>query len=255
MRLDPTWPLDRGAQRAAREHRGPRRDPRKPDLALDEGPIHQRHSPRRLVLVALALSACGSEVTQLSPSTPVSSSPHATPTSSPAASTIAPASPAQTLSPSPSAGPSTSSAPLGSLRIPYANREMEVTIVGEPGIVVAWRAATDSDLQAIAWDGDADIALGRLLDRDLVLLDRDRLRREGDPDRHAGTAGGHSRAPSGLRRDGGRARDGADVPGADRPQGHHRRAGAHDPASRGWLTGLFAVSPLPWLLGLRPPPA
>jgi hypothetical protein len=46
---------------------------------------------------------------------------------------------------------------------------MEVTIVGEPGIVVAWRAATDSDLQAVPWAGDADIALGRLSDRDLVL--------------------------------------------------------------------------------------
>jgi len=46
---------------------------------------------------------------------------------------------------------------------------MEITIVGEPGVVVAWRAATDSDLQAIAWAGDADIALGRLSDRELVL--------------------------------------------------------------------------------------
>lgn len=55
------------------------------------------------------------------------------------------------------------------MRIPFANREMEVTIVGQPGIVVAWRAATDRDLNAIAWDGDADIALGRLSDRDLVL--------------------------------------------------------------------------------------
>lgn len=46
---------------------------------------------------------------------------------------------------------------------------MEVTIVGEPGTVVAWRAAGDRDLAAIAWGGDTDIALGRLSERDLVL--------------------------------------------------------------------------------------
>ncbi len=84
-----------------------------------------------LMAVAFAVSACGSGVTQQAPST--------------------------------------SAAPLGSLRIFFANREMEVAIVREPGIVVAWRAATDSDLQAIAWAGDADIAHGLLSDRDLVL--------------------------------------------------------------------------------------
>ena len=46
---------------------------------------------------------------------------------------------------------------------------MEVMIVGEPGIVVAWRAATERDLEAIASANDLDIALGRLSDRDLVL--------------------------------------------------------------------------------------
>lgn len=121
------------------------------------------------VVLALAVSACGSDVTQTSPSTPASSPPHATLTSPPAASTIAPASPAETPSVPPSELPGATASPLGSLRIPFANREMEVTIVGQPGIVVAWRAATDRDLQAITWDGDADIALGRLSDRNLVL--------------------------------------------------------------------------------------
>jgi len=87
-----------------------------------------------IVAVAVALSACGSGETEPSPDVPNPSAPL-----------------------------------LGSLRIPFANREMEVTIVGEPGIVVAWRAASDRDLDSIVWDGDADIAIGRLSERDLVL--------------------------------------------------------------------------------------
>lgn len=122
-----------------------------------------------LVAVALALSACGADVTQPSPSTPVSSLPHATPTSSLALSTIAPASPGQTLSPSPDELPGASASPIGTLQIPFANRAMTVAIVGQPGIVTAWRAATDRDLQAIAWDSTAEIALGRLSGRDVVL--------------------------------------------------------------------------------------
>jgi hypothetical protein len=122
-----------------------------------------------LVAMALALSACGSGAKQPSPSTTASSPPHASPTSSPAVSAIAPASPAPTLSPLPSELPSTTDVPLGSVQIPFANRAMEVTIVGEPGLVAAWRAATERELEAIAWSGDADIALGRLSDRDLVL--------------------------------------------------------------------------------------
>ena len=46
---------------------------------------------------------------------------------------------------------------------------MEVTIVGQPGTLTAWRAATEQELEAIAWNGDPDIALGRLSDRELVL--------------------------------------------------------------------------------------
>jgi hypothetical protein len=44
---------------------------------------------------------------------------------------------------------------------------MEVTLVGQPGIVSGWRAASEAELASIAWDGD--IALGRLTDRELVL--------------------------------------------------------------------------------------
>lgn len=122
-----------------------------------------------VVAMALALSACGSGATEPSPSTPSSSPPTATPTGAPAASSVAPASPSQMPSASLSHAPDPSAPVLGSLRIPFANREMEVTIVGEPGIVVAWRAASDRDLDAIAWGADTDIALGRLSERDLVL--------------------------------------------------------------------------------------
>jgi hypothetical protein len=122
-----------------------------------------------LVLMALALSACGSGPTPPSPSTPTPSPPHASPASSTAAPTGALASPAPTLASRSSEPPSASVAPLGSVQIPFANRVMQVTIVGVPGIVTAWRAATDRDLKAVPWDGDADIALGRLSDRELVL--------------------------------------------------------------------------------------
>lgn len=84
-----------------------------------------------------------------------------------AVATIAPASP--TLSAPPSSSPSSSVTPLGSVRIPFANREMEVTIIGAPGIVVAWRAASDQDLEEVAWDGDTHIAFSRLSERDFVL--------------------------------------------------------------------------------------
>jgi hypothetical protein len=45
---------------------------------------------------------------------------------------------------------------------------MEVTIVGEPDVVSAWRAATDRELSAATW-GEADIKLAKLGDRKLVL--------------------------------------------------------------------------------------
>ena len=45
---------------------------------------------------------------------------------------------------------------------------MELAIVGEPGVLVAWRAATDRELAAATW-GDDDITLARLTNRELVL--------------------------------------------------------------------------------------
>jgi hypothetical protein len=45
---------------------------------------------------------------------------------------------------------------------------MELAIVGEPGVLAAWRAATDRELAAVTW-GDSDITLARLTDRELVL--------------------------------------------------------------------------------------
>jgi hypothetical protein len=46
---------------------------------------------------------------------------------------------------------------------------MVLTLVGEPGVVVAWRAATEQELVAMAWDADNDIALDRLGARTAVL--------------------------------------------------------------------------------------
>jgi hypothetical protein len=57
---------------------------------------------------------------------------------------------------------------LGVLRIPFANREMELAIVGVPGVLSGWRAATEADLGAVAW-GEPDITLGGLTERELVL--------------------------------------------------------------------------------------
>lgn len=65
--------------------------------------------------------------------------------------------------------PGSSPAPIGAARIPFANRWMEVSIVGRPGIVVAWRAATEPELGAIDWGSDDLIALARLDERRLVL--------------------------------------------------------------------------------------
>jgi hypothetical protein len=62
-----------------------------------------------------------------------------------------------------------SSEPIATVRFPFADREMEVAIVGQPGIVVAWRGATDGELDAIRWDESADVGLGQLSDREVVL--------------------------------------------------------------------------------------
>jgi hypothetical protein len=91
----------------------------------------------------------------------------ASPTADVATPTHVPAPPATTsLAPSPVANPSAS--PLGVVRIPFATREMVLTIAGVPGVLVAWRAATDRELEALTL-GDDDIALGRLTSRELVL--------------------------------------------------------------------------------------
>jgi len=45
---------------------------------------------------------------------------------------------------------------------------MQIAIVGRPGVVVAWRAATDRELATIDWGADYTIALARLDDRNLV---------------------------------------------------------------------------------------
>jgi hypothetical protein len=66
---------------------------------------------------------------------------------------------------SPEPGP-----PLGIIRIPFAEREMEVSLVGDPGIVTGWRAATDEEVASIRWEGDADIDLGTLTDTQVVLV-------------------------------------------------------------------------------------
>lgn len=71
--------------------------------------------------------------------------------------------------PGASSSPDADAAPLGSLRIPFAGREMEVTIVGQPGIVTGWRAASEAEVASIAWADGSEIELGRLTDRELVL--------------------------------------------------------------------------------------
>lgn len=71
--------------------------------------------------------------------------------------------------PSPSATAGPSGEPIGIVRFSFAEREMTVTIVGQPGIVVAWRGASDRELAAAVWDESEDIGLGRLSDRELVL--------------------------------------------------------------------------------------
>lgn len=118
-----------------------------------------------LVMVVVVVVASLSQTTPTGPgrasTPPASSSALPTPTGP-----AHPSTPSASSSALPTGQPS--NVPLGSVQIPFVDRAMEVTIVGEPGIVVAWRAATERDLREIAW-ADADIALGRLSDRDLVL--------------------------------------------------------------------------------------
>ena len=90
----------------------------------------------------------------------------------PASASLEPLAPTITREPSALASPIPSLAPsgraLGVVSIPFAGREMEVAIVGEPGVVVAWRAATERELRAAVWRDD-EVALNRLTDHDVVL--------------------------------------------------------------------------------------
>jgi len=118
------------------------------------------------LLIALAVGACGMGPVESRSPSPASSRP-ATSTIEPSPSPLA-AKPSPTLPPTQSPTPSPSATPIGVVRIPFAGREMEVSIVGEPNVLAAWRAATDRELSAATW-GDADIALAGLGDRKLVL--------------------------------------------------------------------------------------
>ncbi len=118
------------------------------------------------LLVVLAVGGCGpGPVENRSPST--TSSPPPTSTAEPSPPTLAPE-PSATASLLPSPRLSPSASPIGVVRIPFARREMELAIVGESGVLAAWRAATDRELAAVTW-GDNDITLARLTDRELVL--------------------------------------------------------------------------------------
>lgn len=118
----------------------------------------------RPLLAVVIVAGCGAGV--------VENADPSTAPSAPTSPTVEPV--ASTLAPEPSAAPSLppsapSSAPaLGVVSIPFAGRQMEVAIVGEPGVVVAWRAATEQDLAAGSWRDD-DVALNRLTDREMVL--------------------------------------------------------------------------------------
>ena len=118
------------------------------------------------LLVVLAVSACGLGPVESGSPSPTSGT-QATWTIEPSPSALAP-SPSLTSPPDRSPMASSSATPIGVVRIPFAGREMEVTIVGEPGVLAMWRAATDRELSGRSW-GDADIRLAALADGKLVL--------------------------------------------------------------------------------------
>lgn len=118
------------------------------------------------LLVALAVGGCGpTPVETRSPA--ASASPPPPPTTAITAPALA-TEPSATASFLPSPVPSQSATPIGVVRIPFAEREMELDVVGEPGVLAAWRPATDRDVAAGTW-GDNDITLARLTDRELML--------------------------------------------------------------------------------------
>ena len=118
------------------------------------------------LLVGLAFGGCGPTPVETR-SASATASPPPSPTTELPAPTLAPEPPA-TASFLPSPVPSQSATPIGVVRIPFAGREMELDIVGEPGVLAAWRAATDQEAAAGAW-GDKDVTLARLTDRELML--------------------------------------------------------------------------------------
>jgi hypothetical protein len=119
-----------------------------------------------ILLVAMTLAGCGSVVPQV-PSPSTTPGPARPPASADAAAG------APTAVPSGSAPigglPGPSAPPIGVVRVPFAGRAMQLTIVGTRGVVVAWRPATDAEVAAVPWAEDDDIALGRIGERDLVL--------------------------------------------------------------------------------------
>lgn len=69
---------------------------------------------------------------------------------------------------SPTPDAATSVEPIGSVQVPFADRMMNVTIVGEADVLTGWRAANDRDLGAAVL-GDSDIALSHLPNGEIVL--------------------------------------------------------------------------------------
>lgn len=120
------------------------------------------------LLVALAVGGCGpTPVETGSPS--ATASPLPSPTTEITAPTLAPG-PSATASILPSPVVSQPATPIGVVRIPFAGREMELDMVGEPGVLAEWRAATETDRgEAAGTWGNIDIWLARLTDRELAL--------------------------------------------------------------------------------------
>jgi hypothetical protein len=125
-----------------------------------------RHRRLGCLVLVLVVAACGPGPVEVSSPPATSAAPPAA-TAAVAPPTPAPASSAPAQRPSPAATPSATA--LGVVRIPFARREMVLTIVGEPGLVTAWRAATEREVERMPWGEDADFGLVRLADRTLLL--------------------------------------------------------------------------------------
>jgi hypothetical protein len=55
------------------------------------------------------------------------------------------------------------------VRIPFYEHWMDVELLGQPGIVVDWRPATDRELSALDWGNDQSIVIAPLADDEVVL--------------------------------------------------------------------------------------